>query len=72
MTDWRTRALVAEQKLADAKCELEAFYEISVPISHAIAALHRLKVLLGVESKRAYGVPESLTVETDYRVEVSR
>jgi hypothetical protein len=70
MTDWKTRALAAEQTIADAKHELESFYEISVPIESAIAALHRLKALLGVETKRAYGVPESLTVETDYRLDM--
>lgn len=70
--DWKTRALVAEQKLADAKRELELFYLPTMTSDGAIEALHRLKALLGVDVKRGHGVPETLTVETDYRVEVSR
>lgn len=70
--DWHTRAVVAEQKLADAKRELELFYLPTMSSDGAIEALHRLKALLGVDVKRGYGVAESLTVEVDYRVEVAK
>jgi len=57
------------QRLAQARVELELFYDTHVRVETAIAAMHRLKVLLGVDVKRGHGVPETLTVEVDYQVE---
>lgn len=72
--DWHTRALVAEQKLADAKRELELFYDPHVFSDVAIAALHRLKVVLGVDVPRKRGLDgklpdDKLTVVVDYQLE---
>jgi hypothetical protein len=66
MTAWKERALAAEQKLADSKRELEAFYAPHGNSEYAIAALHRLCALLGVSRGKSAGVPETMTRQVEY------
>lgn len=64
--------MTPDERLAAARAELATFYDTHVPTNQAIKAMHRLRELLGVELKRAPGVPEAMTVEVDYQVELSR
>ena len=65
MTDWKSRALAAEAKLTMAASELALYYMLQ---NHhqAIAAMQRLRTILGVELKRSPGVLESQTVAVEY------
>lgn len=71
MTDWKTRALVAEQLISDCKHQVELFYCTSLPIDEATKALRQLQSLLGVEVRKAMGVKDHVTREVEY-VELKR
>jgi hypothetical protein len=62
--------MTSDERLAQARIELTTFYS-ACNGTDAIAALHRLRKVLGVRLVRARGVPETQVVEVEY-VELQR